>query len=90
MIEASGGSALAVRCDVSRAEDVKAALDQTIEAFGRLDLAFNNAGIEQPIKAAADISDEEWDRIVAINLRGVFLCLKHEIPLPAIIKPRGR
>src|SRR5438034_8370034 len=81
LIQQLGRPVLAVRCDVSRAEDVKAALDQTIEAFGRLDLAFNNAGIEQPIKAAADISDEEWDRIVAINLRGVFLCLKHEIPL---------
>ena len=81
LIEQLGRPVLAVRCDVSRAEDVKAALDQTIEAFGRLDLAFNNAGIEQPIKAAADIPEEDWDRIVAINLRGVFLCLKHEIPL---------
>ena len=81
LIEQLGRRALAVRCDVSRADDVKSALDQTIEAFGRLDLAFNNAGIEQPIKAAADIPEEDWDRIVAINLRGVFLCLKHEIPL---------
>src|SRR5438094_5618360 len=81
LIEQLGWPVLAVRCDVSRAEEVKAALDQTIEAFGRLDLAFNNAGIEQPIKAAADIPEEDWDRIVAINLRGVFLCLKHEIPL---------
>src|SRR5947207_534571 len=81
LIEQLGWPVLAVRCDVSRAEDVKAALDQTREAFGRLDLAFNNAGIEQPIKAAADIPDQEWDRIVAINLRGVFVCMKHEIPL---------
>ena len=81
LIEQLGWPVLAVRCDVSRAEEVKAAMDQTIEAFGRLDLAFNNAGIEQPIKAAADIPEEDWDRIVAINLRGVFLCLKHEIPL---------
>src|SRR5881397_2489208 len=59
MIEASGGSALAVRCDVSRAEDVKAALDQTVGEFGRVDFAFNNAGIAQPIKAAADIPEED-------------------------------
>jgi NAD(P)-dependent dehydrogenase (short-subunit alcohol dehydrogenase family) len=81
MIEESGGQALAVRCDVTRSEDVKAALEQTIATFGRLDAAFNNGGIEQEKKAMADITEEEWDRIVAINLRGVFLCMKHEIPL---------
>ena len=81
MIEEPGGRALAVRCDVSRAEDVKAALDKTVETFGRLDFAFNNAGVEQPLTPTADLTEEEWDRIVDINLRGVFLCMKHEIPL---------
>src|SRR5829696_2453685 len=81
MIKESGGQALAVRCDVTRSEDVKAALDQTIATFGRLDAAFNNAGIEQEKKAMAEITEEEWDRIVAINLRGVFLCMKYEVPL---------
>ncbi len=81
MIEEAGGRALAVGCDVSRAEDVKAALDQTVGTFGRLDFAFNNAGVEQPITAAADLTEQEWDRIVDINLRGVFLCMRHEIPL---------
>jgi NAD(P)-dependent dehydrogenase (short-subunit alcohol dehydrogenase family) len=81
MIEEDGGRTLAVRCDVARAEDVKAALDKTIEAFGRLDFAFNNAGVEQPITATADLTEEEWDRIVDVNLRGVFLCMKYEIPL---------
>src|SRR5438105_10711628 len=82
MIDAQGGRALAVRCDVTRAADVKAALDKTAEAFGRLDFAFNNAGIE-PKKPAptADYDEEEWDRIVDTNLRGVFLCMKYEIPL---------
>jgi NAD(P)-dependent dehydrogenase (short-subunit alcohol dehydrogenase family) len=80
-IEELGGRALAVACDVTRTEDVKAALDETIESFGRLDVAFNNAGVEQATAAAADITEEEWDRIVAINLRGVFLCMKYEIPL---------
>jgi NAD(P)-dependent dehydrogenase (short-subunit alcohol dehydrogenase family) len=81
MIEEGGGRTLAVRCDVARAEDVKAALDRTIEAFGRLDFAFNDAGVEQPIMATADLTEEEWDRIVDVNLRGVFLCMKYEIPL---------
>jgi NAD(P)-dependent dehydrogenase (short-subunit alcohol dehydrogenase family) len=81
MIEGLGGRALAVRCDVTRTEDVKAALDKTVEAFGRLDFAFNNAGSEQPITATADLTEAEWDRILTVNLRGVFLCMKHEIPL---------
>jgi len=80
MIEQAGGRVLAVRCDVSRDEDVKAALDRAVEAFGRLDFAFNNAGVEQSLKPAADLTAEEWDRIVAIDLRGVFLCMKHQIP----------
>jgi len=81
MIEDLGGRAIAVRCDVTRAEDVKAALDKTIETFGRLDFAFNNAGVEQRIAATAELDEAEWERIVNINLRGVFLCLRHEIPL---------
>jgi NAD(P)-dependent dehydrogenase (short-subunit alcohol dehydrogenase family) len=81
MIEELGGRALAVACDVTRSEDVKAALDETIETFGRLDVAFNNAGAENEVKPMADVTEEEWDRIVAINLRGVFLCMKYEVPL---------
>jgi len=80
IIEQLGARALAVRCDVTRTEDVKAALDKTVETFGRLDFAFNNAGSEQPITATADLTEQEWDRIVNINLRGVFVCMKHEIP----------
>ena len=81
LIEELGGRALGIKCDVTRAEDVKSALDRTIETFERLDVAFNNAGSEQPITATADLTEEEWDRIVGINLRGVFLCVKYEIPL---------
>jgi NAD(P)-dependent dehydrogenase (short-subunit alcohol dehydrogenase family) len=80
-IEELGGRVLAVRCDVTHAEDVKAALDRTIETFGRLDVAFNNAGVEQEEAATAELADEVWDRVVDTNLRGVFVCMKHEIPL---------
>src|SRR5437763_13747368 len=82
LIEEQGGRALAVRCDVSRAGDVKAALDKTVEAFGRLDFAFNNAGVEQKkLAPVAELDEDEWDRVVNIDLRGVFLCMKYEIPL---------
>jgi NAD(P)-dependent dehydrogenase (short-subunit alcohol dehydrogenase family) len=60
---------------------VKAALEKTADTFGRLDFALNNAGIEQPIMPAADIEEEDWDRIVDIDFGGVFLCMKYEIPL---------
>lgn len=81
LIEEAGGRVLAVRCDVSKSEDVKAALDRTIQTFGKLDFAFNNAGIEQPVAPVSEIEDEDFDRLVAINLRGMFLCLKHQVPL---------
>ena len=81
MIEELGGRALAVGCDVTRTEDVKAALDKTVDEFGRLDVAFNNAGVEQEEAATAELAEEVWDRVVDTNLRGVFLCMKHEIPL---------
>jgi NAD(P)-dependent dehydrogenase (short-subunit alcohol dehydrogenase family) len=75
-IEELGG-----RGDVMRAEDIEAALDKGVEAYGGLDFAFNNAGSEQAITAAADLTEEEWDRIVRVNLRSMFLCMRHEIPL---------
>jgi NAD(P)-dependent dehydrogenase (short-subunit alcohol dehydrogenase family) len=88
LIEAEGGKAVAVRCDVTRGEDVRAAVVKTAGAFGRLDFAFNNAGIE-PKKPAptADYDEDEWNRILDVNLRGVFLCMKHEVPL--ILKSGG-
>jgi NAD(P)-dependent dehydrogenase (short-subunit alcohol dehydrogenase family) len=81
MIEDLGGQALAVNCDVTRSEDVQSALTKTVERFGRLDYAFKNAGAEQQPKLTTEITEEEWDRIITINLRSVFLCLKYEIPL---------
>ena len=81
LVKQAGGDALAVKCDVSREEEIKTALDKAVEAFGRLDYAFNNAGVEHRPTPAAEITAQEWDRIINVDLRGVFLCMKHEIPL---------
>lgn len=81
VITRAGGQAVAVTCDVTKSHDVQAALNQTVEAFGRLDFAFNNAGVEQPVMPIVDVTEDEWDRVVGVNLRGVFLCMKYEIPL---------
>jgi NAD(P)-dependent dehydrogenase (short-subunit alcohol dehydrogenase family) len=81
LVEKAGARALPVVCDVRKADDVKGAVDKAVAAFGRIDVAFNNAGVEQPYGLLADVSEDEWDRIVAINLRGVFLCMKHLLPV---------
>ena len=81
LIEQAGGQAFAIGCDVADSDQIKAALAATVERFAGLDIAFNNAGIEQPIKPAHEITDQEWDRLAAINLRGTFLAMKHEIQL---------
>ena len=81
LIEKAGGRAVAASCNVTSESDIKAAVDLAVEEFGRLDFAFNNAGIEQPLAATADITADDWDRVVAINLRGVFLCMKYQIPV---------
>jgi NAD(P)-dependent dehydrogenase (short-subunit alcohol dehydrogenase family) len=80
LVEKAGGRALTLVADVRQSEEVKAALDQTVQAFGGLDVAFNNAGVEQKGALLAELSEDEWDRVLDINLRGVFLSMKHEIP----------
>lgn len=81
LVEEIGGRALAVACDVTRSEDVQAALDATVETFGRLDYAVNNAGVDQTGVPTAECTEEDWDRVVGTDLRGVFLCMKQEIRL---------
>lgn len=81
VIEAAGGTALVQICDVTSSAEIKAALDATIAAFGRLDAAFNNAGIEQPGATIVDLTEEMLDRVLNVNLKSVFLCMKHQIPL---------
>jgi NAD(P)-dependent dehydrogenase (short-subunit alcohol dehydrogenase family) len=79
MIRGKGGDAQFHRCDVSRAADVDAMIAAAVKAFGRLDCAFNNAGIGGAQKKTADYNEEEWDHIMAINLKGVWLCMRAEI-----------
>jgi NAD(P)-dependent dehydrogenase (short-subunit alcohol dehydrogenase family) len=79
-IEGAGGKAVFVRADVSGAADVGALVDAAVEQFGRLDYAFNNAGIEGDPAPTADCPRETWDRILSVNLTGVFLCMQAEIP----------
>ena len=77
-IEAGGGQATAVRTDVSVARDVERMVAHAVETFGRLDYAVNNAGVEGQWAGVTDLAEEEWDRVLDINLKGPFLCMKHQ------------
>ncbi|HKK44223.1 MAG TPA: SDR family NAD(P)-dependent oxidoreductase, partial [Balneolaceae bacterium] len=79
-MRADGFKVLAVPCDISVAEDVKSMIDQIVDHFGQLDVACNNAGIEGSSALTADYTIDEWDRIMNVNLRGQWLCMKYEIP----------
>ena len=79
LIRAAGGDGLFVKTDVSKASEVDALVQKTVEKFGRLDFAFNNAGIEGVWVPIAKQTEEDWDRTIDINLKGVWLCLKYEI-----------
>ncbi len=79
-IGAAGGKALAVRTDVADASSVEALVKRAVDTFGRLDIAFNNAGDEGGMKPLVEYSVEEFERVIATNLTGVFACLKYEIP----------
>jgi NAD(P)-dependent dehydrogenase (short-subunit alcohol dehydrogenase family) len=75
----AGHKAIAIRCDVADEAQVAAMIEQTVSTFGGLDAAFNNAGVQSPAVEIADASGEEFDRVIAINLRGVWNCMKHEL-----------
>ncbi len=81
MVQAAGGEATFVKADVSKPTAVEALVNKVMETYGRLDCAFNNAGIEGEIRQTAECSEENWDRTLAINLKGVWLCMKYEIPV---------
>ena len=78
-LTAAGHKAIALSCDVSDDAQVAAMVDSTVAQFGRLDAAFNNAGVMARIAPTADSTREEWDRVIGINLRGVWSCMKHEL-----------
>ena len=80
IIQEMGGEATFIRADVSNPGDCQAMVESTLETFGRLDIAFNNAGIGGEANLTADYSVEGWQRVIAINLSGVFYCMKYEIP----------
>src|SRR5437868_9152407 len=76
---AAGHKAIGIRCDVADEAEVAAMVGQTVSTFRRLDAAFNNAGVQAPPSDLADEAAEEFDRVNAINLRGVWACMKHEL-----------
>jgi NAD(P)-dependent dehydrogenase (short-subunit alcohol dehydrogenase family) len=78
-LTAAGYKALAIQCDVAIERQVAAMVEQTVSTFGRLDAAFNNAGVQSPIAETAEASGEEFDRVNAVNLRGVWNCMKYEL-----------
>ena len=87
LLRAEGGEAIYVHCDVSQAADVTALFEALLAAYGRLDYAFNNAGIEGEFDPLAESSDENFDRVIAVNLKGVWLCMKHEVRI--MLKQKG-
>jgi NAD(P)-dependent dehydrogenase (short-subunit alcohol dehydrogenase family) len=88
LVHATGAEGLFVRADVSKAPEVEALIQMTVQRFGRLDCAFNNAGVEGALAPIIGQSEEDWDRTIAINLKGVWLCLKYEIR--QMLKQGGR
>jgi NAD(P)-dependent dehydrogenase (short-subunit alcohol dehydrogenase family) len=79
LIQVSGAKAMFIVCDVSRSHDVKVMFDKISQSFGRLDFAFNNAGVEGETAPVHECSEENWEHTLAINLKGVWLCMKEEI-----------
>jgi NAD(P)-dependent dehydrogenase (short-subunit alcohol dehydrogenase family) len=80
LARASGAESIFIKADVAHAADVEAMIEETVETFGRLDCAINNAGIQGPVYVpTADYDEEDWDRVIEVNLKGVWLCLKFEI-----------
>ncbi len=74
-----GFEALAIKCDVSKEEEVKAMVEKIVKEFSRLDYAFNNAGIQNILAEAADQTKEDFDRVISVNLKGVWSCMKYEL-----------
>ncbi|HJY17967.1 MAG TPA: SDR family NAD(P)-dependent oxidoreductase, partial [Xanthobacteraceae bacterium] len=78
-LAAKGHKTLAIHCDVSDDDQVEAMVDRTVAAFGRLDAAYNNAGVQNIVAETADATREDFDRVLGINLRGIWSCMKFEL-----------
>lgn len=78
LIRETGAEATFVKCDISRASDVEGMLKKAVDNYGRLDCAFNNAGVGV-MKSTVDCTEEEWDMVISVNLKGTWLCMKYEI-----------
>ena len=87
LVKTEGGEAVFVKADVRAAVDVEAMVAATLQSFGRLDIAFNNAGVLGSGAAMIDFTEDDWDDVMGINLKGVWFCMKHEIP--AMIQAGG-
>ncbi len=79
LINGSGGEAIFVQTDVAQPADAEAMVKKAVEIYGRLDCAFNNAGIEGVVQPTVDYGEADWDRVISINLTGVWLCMKYEL-----------
>ena len=86
-ITSAGGQAIAIRADVSNSEDASSMVSGAVAKFGGLDIIFNNAGIEGEGRFTAEVTEEQFDRVIAINLRGVWLGMKYA--LPELVKRGG-
>tara|TARA_R110000868_G_scaffold13534_5_gene62957 strand:+ start:489 stop:1247 length:759 start_codon:yes stop_codon:yes gene_type:complete len=87
LVAESGGEAVFLKTDVTKSEDVKALVSKSIDAYGRIDCAVNNAGVEGARNKTSDYDEAEWRKVIDINLTGVFLCMKYE--LPEMVKAGG-
>ncbi|MDD5262005.1 MAG: glucose 1-dehydrogenase [Methylacidiphilales bacterium] len=74
------GDGFSVRVDISKPDQVKKLIDEVVKKYGRIDCAVNNAGVEGQLASTVDCSEANWDKVLSINLKGIWLCMKHEIP----------
>ncbi|QII40496.1 SDR family oxidoreductase [Rouxiella badensis] len=78
-LNADGYNAIGIQCNVADLEEVKAMVEHTVATFGRLDFAFNNAGVQSPVAETADASPKDYDFVMDVNLRGIWNCMKYEL-----------
>ena len=81
LIEGVGGRGVALQVDVTKSGEVESLVERVVEEFGRLDCAFNNAGVGGAVENTHEYPENEWDRVLGVNLKGVWLCMKYEIPV---------